>query len=78
MRERCHLCSDALVLLQGLQQGWNFDIWEVDIDKDDCLVEKYGISIPVIELEGEEIQWGIVDKNAIIEAFSRKNIEFIG
>lgn len=75
-RPRCHLCEDAREILEDLQQQWNFTIEEINIDLDDELVEKYGIMIPVIELEGEELQYGIINKKFISEAFSRKNLGF--
>ncbi|KKK39483.1 hypothetical protein WQ57_04130 [Mesobacillus campisalis] len=78
MRQRCHLCEDAKALLEELQKNWQFDIVEVDIDESDELTERYGITIPVIELHGEEIQAGIINKNFIVEAFSRKNVKYIG
>lgn len=78
MRKGCHLCEEAKELLEELQENWYFDIFEVDIDQDDALTELYGISIPVVALEGKEIQSGIINKNFIIEAFSAKNVEFIG
>ncbi|MBT2758563.1 glutaredoxin family protein [Mesobacillus foraminis] len=78
MRQRCHLCEEAKELLEKLQRTWQFDLLEVDIDKDDDLTERYGITIPVVVLDGEEIQAGIINKNFIIEAFSVKNVDFIG
>lgn len=75
-RPRCHLCETACEILEELQQDWNFAIEEINIDLDDELVEKYGIMIPVIELDGEELQYGIINKKFISEAFSRKNLEF--
>jgi glutaredoxin len=78
MRQRCHLCEEAKELLEELQRNWQFDLLEVDIDKDDDLTERYGITIPVVVLDGEEIQAGIINKNFIIEAFSVKNVDFIG
>jgi len=77
MRQRCHLCEEAKEMLEDLQQNWEFEIVEVDIDQDDRLVEAYGITIPVIEVDGEEVQAGIIHKKSIIEAFSRKNMNFI-
>ncbi|MGV2939881.1 glutaredoxin family protein [Mesobacillus sp. LC4] len=76
-RSRCHLCGSAREILEDLQAKWNITIEEINIDLDDELVEKYGIMIPVIELDGEELQYGIINKKFIDEAFSRKNIEFI-
>ncbi|TCN26821.1 glutaredoxin family protein [Mesobacillus foraminis] len=78
MRQRCHLCEEAKELLEELQRNWQFDLLEVDIDKDDDLTERYGITIPVVVLDGEEIQAGIININFIIEAFSVKNVDFIG
>lgn len=78
MRQCCHLCEDAREILENLQQSFVFEIYEVDIDQDDELIEKYGITIPVIELDGEELQWGIVNKNSLLKAFSEKNLTFIG
>lgn len=77
MRQRCHLCEEAKGLLEELQQRWEFEIIEVDIDEDDRLIELYGIIIPVIELDGEEVGAGIIHKNSIIEALTRKNVDFI-
>ena len=78
MRQRCHLCEEATLLLKELQQTWDFDIMEIDIDTDDELIERYGITIPVIELSGEVVQAGIIDKNLLIEAFSEKFVKFNG
>ena len=63
MRQRCHLCEEARILLEELQQKFDFTIEETDIDLDDNLVERYGISIPVIEMDGEVLLEG--QKNEI-------------
>ena len=76
-RPRCHLCENAREILEDLQQNFDFIIEEINIDLDDALVEKYGITIPVVELDGEELQYGIVNKKFISEAFTRKNLVFI-
>lgn len=55
-RPRCHLCETARGILEDLQTKWNFTIEEINIDLEDELVEKYGIMIPVIELDGEELR----------------------
>jgi glutaredoxin len=77
MRQRCHLCEEAKDILEDLQHNWDFEIVEVDIDEDDRLVEEYGIIIPVIEIDGEVVQAGIIHKKSIIEAFTQKNMNFI-
>ena len=49
-RHGCHLCDDALVLLQkhGLQPQL------VDIDGDPALRERYTECVPVVEINGKE------------------------
>ncbi|MDG4657149.1 glutaredoxin family protein [Ectobacillus antri] len=64
-KKDCCLCDDAKAILHELQQEHNF-IWkEIDIYSDDVLLERYQIMIPVIEIEGEEVQAGIIQKDVI-------------
>jgi glutaredoxin len=76
-RPGCHLCESARVILEELQQQYHFTIEEINIDLDDELIEKYGIMIPVVVLDGEELQYGRINKTFISEAFSRKNLVLI-
>lgn len=64
-KEDCCLCDNAKAILQELQQEFSFQIEEVDIYKDDVLLEKYQIMIPVIEIDEEEVQCGIIQKDMI-------------
>ena len=77
MRQRCHLCEEAKVLLEGLRREFEFEIVEVDIDLDDDLVERYGISIPVIEVDGEEIMEGIIENEPLYKALTEKYNGFL-
>lgn len=56
-RRGCHLCDDAkqLLVAQGLHPK------EVDIDGDAELVERYGLLIPVVAIDGRERFRGRVD-----------------
>lgn len=47
-REGCHLCDDALALLQS--HGLSPRL--VDIDKDPELRQKFDVCVPVVELDG--------------------------
>jgi glutaredoxin len=49
-RRGCHLCDEALALLQrhGLQPSL------VDIDADPVLCERYNECVPVVEIDGRE------------------------
>lgn len=45
----CHLCEAALALLQQAQRdGFEMDICEVEIADSECLMNEYGIRIPVV------------------------------
>jgi glutaredoxin len=51
----CHLCEEAIAVLQSLQQEFVFDIEELDISSDDALLRAYFERIPVVALDGEEL-----------------------
>ena len=44
----CHLCEQALLILQQLGEHRFFTLELVDIAADDHLIEKYGVRIPVV------------------------------
>ena len=52
VREGCHLCEDAGVLLDDMlgTDGWD----AVDIDTDDDLLARYAHRIPVLVVDGTE------------------------
>ncbi len=61
-RSGCHLCEDAKALL--VRHGLRVD--EVDIDVDPELVERYGLCVPVVEIEGRERFRGRVDERLLV------------
>lgn len=73
----CHLCDKAKAILLELKVKWEFQYVEVDIYESDELIEKYGLMIPVVEIDGEEVQFGQVDKKFIDETLTRKNMRFL-
>ena len=54
---------------------WDFHLEEIDIEESDELTEKYGLMIPVVEIDGEEVQFGQIDKYTISKYFYRKNVK---
>ncbi|MFO0896361.1 MAG: glutaredoxin family protein [Pirellulales bacterium] len=60
-RSGCHLCDDAkaVLLRHGLEPR------EVDIDADPALVERYGLCVPVVEIDGRERFRGRVDERLL-------------
>ncbi|MCM3735479.1 glutaredoxin family protein [Bacillus cytotoxicus] len=67
-KEKCGLCQKAKKLLQELQDEYVFDLKEIHIYEDEKLLEKYYLMIPVVEIEGAEVEYGIIHKDVIINS----------
>lgn len=54
-RRGCHLCEDAKHEIQaaGARDEYTFD--EIDIDTDASLVARYGLEIPVVQINGTTV-----------------------
>lgn len=61
-RGKCPLCDHAKLVLGEVQKELGIQYEEIDIDKSDELTELYGLMIPVVEWQGEIIQYGQVNK----------------
>ena len=48
-RKGCHLCDDALEILET----YGFDVTLIDIDQDPQLVEQFCDCVPVVEIDGK-------------------------
>lgn len=66
-KRNCCLCDDAKAMLNELADEFSFHIKEVNIYEDDALLEKYQIMIPVVEINGKEVAYGIIHKSVIIQ-----------
>lgn len=51
-KENCHLCDVALEIVKRAAKKLRFTLETVDITQSDDLMMKYGIEIPVIEING--------------------------
>ncbi len=60
-RQQCCCCHKALDLLKGYQRHHRFTIAEVDIDTDPTLVAAYGLSVPVVAVDGKVRFKGVVN-----------------
>ena len=54
-REECHLCQNMIAALRELQARLSFHLEVVDVDSDEELRSRYGLKVPVLVAEGEEI-----------------------
>jgi glutathione S-transferase len=52
-RPECHLCEEAIAGLLALhEEGYRFDLHEVDIESDELLLRRHLERIPVVEVDG--------------------------
>lgn len=70
-RPRCHLCDDAREVILSLRGSFDFIFEEVDIESDDELVREYGVRIPVVIVDGEEVAEYKVDREELAGALER-------
>lgn len=54
-RPGCGLCRKALEILEAERERIPFDLEEIDVSADDALEKEYGIRIPVVLIDGEEV-----------------------
>lgn len=74
-RTQCPLCDDAKRLLTELQTSLPFAIKEIDISTSDELTETYGLMIPVVVIDGIEVQYGKVDPVVIRNYLSKNDLQ---
>lgn len=71
-RQNCRLCEEGMNMMRLVQQEIPFEFATVDIEQDEDLHERYMMMIPVLEKDGEMIQYGILDYETIIEAVTEQ------
>ena len=64
-RQGCHLCDEARAVIESVRTQIPFTFDEVDIERDDALLREYGIRIPVVAVDGEELFEVSVDPEAL-------------
>jgi glutaredoxin len=61
-RPGCHLCDDALALLERIRADAPFEMRTVNIEDDDALLRAYLERIPVVAVDGEDVYDYYVDE----------------
>jgi glutaredoxin len=61
-RSGCHLCEEALAVLQSMQEELDFEIQEILIDGSEELEKLYGEKIPVTQIDGTHHDFWRVDQ----------------
>lgn len=57
----CHLCEDALPLVQKLSRRLDLAIHRLDVEQDDDLMLEYALRIPVVRVHGTVIAEGLIE-----------------
>lgn len=70
-KKQCGLCQDARLVLEQLRHVYKFELVEIDIYEDETLLENFGLMIPVVEIEGEVVQYGRIHKDVISKRLTK-------
>ena len=70
-RTGCHLCENAISLLNGLREELSFEIEVKLIDGNPDLERLYGEQIPVIQIDGEHHDFWRVDEDRFRTSLER-------
>ena len=63
----CHLCEQADLILDALHDRYSFEVEIVDIATNGDLVQKYGLSIPVLlNIENDKLLYWPFDTDGVI------------
>lgn len=71
-RQNCRLCEEGMNMMHLVQQEVHFEFETVDIEQDEDLHERYMMMIPVLEKDGEIVQYGVLDYETIFEAVTER------
>jgi glutaredoxin len=74
-RPGCHLCEEALSVIEAVRARVDFDLREVDIDSDDALLKRYLERIPVVLIDGREIFELFVDSAGFEQALTKPEVK---
>jgi len=65
-RPGCHLCEEAITQIVAFhEQGYRFNLHEIDIESNDLLLRRYLERIPVVEIDGLEVSELVLDAAAV-------------
>ena len=64
-KERCSLCDDAEALLSLFEKEYSYELEKRDIYSNDLWLGQYQLQIPVIEIEGKQLNVQDINYNSI-------------
>ena len=66
-KPHCGLCDEGYAILKLVQEDVGFSVETINIEEDDVAHEKYMFMIPVVELNGQVVQYGLLDYPTLLE-----------
>jgi len=76
-RADCPLCEEMKAELAAAQLPRDWELIEVDVDGDPALVERFGESVPVLEIGGRVAFKGRLDPQLLARRFERRAAEWL-
>jgi hypothetical protein len=70
-RPGCHLCDDAVAIIERVRARLPFTLEQRNIEADDGLFKRYLERIPVVQIDGEEVFELFVDEQQFERRLSR-------
>lgn len=67
-RPGCDLCDEARSMIGLVQEDFQLDVVEHNIEMNDEHHEKYMLMIPVVEKDGKVLLYGNIDYVSLVEA----------
>ena len=67
----CPLCDKGLAVVRRLAERHGLEVETVDIASDPALVRRHGERIPVLEIAGRELGWGLLSERALERELAR-------
>jgi hypothetical protein len=65
-RPGCHLCEEAIAEIVALhEEGYRFNLHEIDIESDELLLRRHLERIPVVEVDGRLASELLLDTAAL-------------
>ena len=62
-RPGCHLCEEAIERILALhEEGYRFNLHEIDIESDELLLRRHLERIPVVEVDGKVASELVLDQ----------------
>jgi thioredoxin-like negative regulator of GroEL len=76
-RAGCHLCDDMKAVVERVRPTSRvpFTLAEIDVDSDPALAERYGLSIPVLEIAGRAAFKGQLAPDELQRKLARRAAE---